>query len=316
LQNHDFDKRLKTSFETLRQNRSRSAMGLPSVIDSTVVIGEMRVIKNAEEITWMQKAADIACEAHINAMRFAKPGVTERQVQGVLQATFLMRGSQRMGYNPIVAAGPGATTLHYVFNDEVCLDGDLLLIDAGTEWNYYTSDITRTFPVNGKFTAPQRDLYEAVLSIQKSIMPLFKPGTLHKDLQAKTVEKTIDALIQLKLLKASKDEIIEKSLHRKYYPHGVSHFLGIDVHDAGLYAKGSGSRPLEAGMGLTVEPGIYIPADDETAPAELRGLGVRIEDDLIITNSELLNLTTACPKEISEIEAIVGDRSGLQHFWN
>jgi len=147
-------------------------------------------------------------------------------------------------------------------------------------------------------------------------MPLFKPGTLHKDLQAKTVEKTIDALIQLKLLKASKDEIIEKSLHRKYYPHGVSHFLGIDVHDAGLYAKGSGSRPLEAGMGLTVEPGIYIPADDETAPAELRGLGVRIEDDLIITNSELLNLTTACPKEISEIEAIVGDRSGLQHFWN
>lgn len=306
LQNQSFDQRLSASLEIVRQNRGRSALGLPSIIDSSVVIGEMRVIKGPEEIEWMQKAADIASEAHINAMRFTRPGVTERQVQAVLQGTFLMRDSQRIGYNPIVASGPAATTLHYVFNDQPCEDGDLLLIDAGTEWNYYTSDITRTFPVNGKFSPAQRDLYQAVLSIQQEIIPLFKPGTLHKELQAKTVERTIDVLLNLKLLKGSHEEILDKSLHRKYYPHGVSHFLGLDVHDAGLYAKGTGSRPLEAGMALTVEPGIYVPADDESAPEEMRGLGVRIEDDLIVTSGAPLNLTKSCPKSIDEIEKLVG----------
>jgi Xaa-Pro aminopeptidase len=302
----EFDNRMLSLLARVRTSFGRSGAGHLSVHDSWELVGEMRLFKSPAEVAIMRKASEITAKAHVEAMKFTRPGVTERQVQGVILGSFYAQGADREGYGSIVASGPNATTLHYVFNDQPCREGDLLLIDAGAEYQYYTSDITRTFPVSGKFTAPQRRVYEGVLKIQKSLIEQIKPGVIFKSLQDKTIEALTDLMIELKLLSGSRQQLIDSLAFKKYYPHGVSHWLGMDVHDVGLYIVKGESRALEAGMSFTIEPGLYIPADDMSAPAELRGIGIRIEDDIVVTATGCEVLTAGVPKDIAEMEAIIG----------
>ena len=185
----------------------------------------------------------------------------------------MKRGCAREGYGTIIAGGKNACTLHYVFNDEPLHDGDLLLVDAGGEFNYYSADITRTWPVNGKYSDTQKRLYQKMLGAQKELVAMIKPGLTPKEHMDHSIKLLVDIMLDEKLLKGNKDDIIEKQEYRKYYPHGLGHFLGLDVHDAGAAMKKGKSRPLEAGMVITCEPGLYIPHDDESAPEELRGIG-------------------------------------------
>ena len=302
----EFDEKMLHVLDTVRSSQGRTGRGALPVLDSWELIGEQRVIKTERDIELMRKACEISSQGHIAAMKFTKPGVNERQIQAVLYHSFLMQGAQREGYGTIVGSGNGATTLHYVFNDQVCKDGDLVLIDAGAEYQYYTGDITRTWPVNGKFTPVQARVYQGVLDLEKALIDYVKPGVPFKSMQEKTIETLTDMMIDLGLLKGTRQQLIDSLAFKKYYPHGVSHYLGIDVHDTGLHVIGGEPRKLEVGMAFTIEPGLYIPADDEAAPKELRGIGIRIEDNVVVTKTGCENLTASCPKEISDLEAIIG----------
>lgn len=305
----DFDRKFLGILESVKRSHGRSGRGHLPVLDSWELIGELRVIKTADDVEAMRKACSITARAHVDVMKATKPGKTERQLLGVFLGSIYNQNADREGYGSIVASGANACTLHYVFNDQVCRDGDLLLIDAGAEARYYTGDITRTYPVNGKFTAAQRKVYDRVLEVQKDLVAVSKPGLAFKALQETTIERLTDVMIDLGLIKVKRQEAIERLLFKKYYPHGVSHYLGMDVHDTGLYqtlGENMVSRNLEPGVAFTIEPGLYIPWDDKDAPEELRGIGVRIEDDIVVTSTGCENLTSEAPKEVSELEAIVG----------
>ena len=289
----------------LKRAHGRSGYGLLTVKDADTFLGEFRLKKDETDLANLRQACEISAQAHIAAMKFTKPGVNERQVQAVMSQEFYMRGSARPGYSFIVASGNNATTLHYNFNDQECKNGDLLLIDAGAEYNMYTGDITRTFPVNGKFSTAQRKVYEGVLKIQKDLIASIKPGLYFRDLHKAGEEKLTDLMFELGLLSGKKEDVMKANEHRRYYPHGIGHWLGMDVHDVGLYFKRGEPRPIEAGMCFTIEPGLYIPADDKTAPAELRGIGVRIEDNILVTANGSENMTASVPKEIDEIEKLM-----------
>lgn len=300
------DTTIQTVLQSVRQQQGRTGMGLLPIYDADTLIGEMRLFKSDYELTQLREACEISAQAHLAAMRFTRPGVSERQVQGVLAHHFYMKDSAREGYGFIVAAGNNGTTLHYNFNDQICKDGDLLLIDAGAEYNYYTGDITRTFPVNGKFTEEQARVYQGVLDVQKQIIDYVKPGVIFKDLHEMGASLLTDLMLNLGLLSGRKQDVISALQHKKYYPHGIGHWLGLDVHDAGLYYRKGEARPLEANMCFTVEPGLYIPADDTSVPKHFRGMGIRIEDNIRVTSSGSENMTSSAPKEISDIEKVVG----------
>lgn len=304
--NKEADEKMEAVLESVKALQGRTGFGLLTIHDADTLIGEHRLVKSEYELTQLREACEISAQAHLAAMRFTRPGVNERQVQGVLAHHFYMKGSAREGYGFIVASGNSATTLHYNFNDQVCKDGDLLLIDAGAEYNYYTGDITRTYPVNGKFTDEQARVYEAVLKVQKAIIDFIKPGVVFKELHDMGTSMLTDAMLELGLLSGRKDDLIQALAQKKYYPHGIGHWLGMDVHDAGLYFKKGEPRPLEANMCFTVEPGLYIPADDTSAPQKYRGIGIRIEDNIRVTSHGTENMTTSVPKEISDIEKVVG----------
>ncbi|MFM6929660.1 MAG: aminopeptidase P family protein [Bdellovibrio sp.] len=306
FKNKEADHQMEEILNAVKSLQGRSGLGLLTIHDADTLIGEMRVVKSEYELTQLREACEISAQAHLAAMHFTRPGVTERQIQGVLSHQFFMRGSAREGYNHIVASGNAATTLHYNFNDQVCKDGDLLLIDAGAEYNYYTGDITRTYPVNGKFTDEQGRVYEEVLKVQKAIIDFVKPGIVFKELHDMGTSMLTDAMLNLGLLSGRKDDLIQALAQKKYYPHGIGHWLGMDVHDAGLYFKKGEPRPIEANMCFTVEPGLYIPADDTSAPQKYRGIGIRIEDNIRVTSTGSENMTTSVPKEISDIEKVVG----------
>lgn len=300
------DELVREVLETLRISQGRTGQGYMSIHDADLLLGEMRLIKSEYELTQLREACEISAQAHVAAMKFTRPGVTERQVQGVLAHEFFMRGAAREGYNYIVASGHSSTTLHYNFNDQPCKDGDLLLIDAGAEYNYFTGDITRTFPVNGKFKEEQALVYQGVLNVQKQIISMIRPGLLFKELQDTSVSLLTDMMLTMGLISGRKDDIIASQQFKRFYPHGVSHWLGMDVHDAGLYVHRGESRPLETNMCFTVEPGFYIRADDETVPKKFRGIGVRIEDNIRVTSSGCEVMTSSAPKEIADLEKIVG----------
>jgi Xaa-Pro aminopeptidase len=306
---HEFDQKILSVLGQVRSHQGRTGAGHLPLLDAWELIGELRLKKSPYDVATMRKACEISARAHVEAMRATRPGINERELQGVLIASFLRQGAAREGYNTIVGSGDNATTLHYVFNDQECKDGDLLLIDAGAEYQYYTGDITRTFPVNGKFSAPQKRLYQGVLDLQKSLIASIKLGGQLRTLQETTIEHLTDLMIELKILTGSRSQLIESLAFKKYYPHGVSHWLGMDVHDTGLHSVGGEPRKLEPGMAFTVEPGIYIPAHDTSAPAEYRGIGIRIEDNIVVTPTGCENLTASCPKEINELESIIGQRA-------
>ncbi len=305
INNHEFDPKFFSVLERVKARAGRGGRGYPSMIDPVNLYGEMRLLKTPFEVEMMKRAAAITVEGHKAAMRFVRPGVNERDVLGVLTQSFLTGTSDRQAYPAIVAAGDHATTLHYEFNDQPCNDGDLLLIDAGAEYGYYASDITRTFPINGKFTKAQAKLYQGILDVQKRIIEFVRPGRAFEEIQEEAVKGLTNVMLELGILNGFVDKVIEQGGYKKYYPHNVSHWLGMDVHDVGLYKLPQGVRRLEPGMVLTIEPGIYIPKDDDSAPKEFRGMGIRIEDDLLITSEGSEVLTEGAPKEIAEIEELM-----------
>lgn len=291
-----------------RFRRLKTAYPPHTIIDPTLIIGEMRLHKTPDEVALMQKAADIAAEAHVVAMRQCKPGMNEAQIEAIIEHHFRMSGATGASYNSIIGGGVNATILHYVENNAPLKDGDLLLVDAGCEYQGYASDITRTFPVNGRFTKAQREVYDVVLEVQLECLAATRKGVTVKDRQDLSIELLTEGMKKLGLLKGKTKDLIKKGAYMKYYMHGVGHYIGLDVHDAGRYfteQKARFSRPFEPGMVLTVEPGLYIPADDRTAPAKYRGIGVRIEDDVLVTDDGNVNLTVGVPKDADAIEEIM-----------
>jgi len=268
----------------------------------------MRLHKTAEEAEYMQTAGTIAAEAHVLAMKKVKPGMNEGQVEALMEAYMKDKGASGVAYNSIIGGGANATILHYVENNMPLKDGDLILIDAGAEYKGYASDITRTFPVNGKFTQAQREVYDVVLDVQEKCIEYTKTGNTVKKRQEYSIELLTEGMVKLGLLKGKTKDLIKKKAYMKYYMHGVGHYLGLDVHDAGRYftdQTAKNSKPFAPGMVLTVEPGLYIPPDDKSAPAKYRGIGVRIEDDVLVTEEGNRNLTAKVPKDPNEIEALM-----------
>jgi Xaa-Pro aminopeptidase len=316
-----WDQRVIGVINALR-GQGRAGKRPPAALaDPGPVIHEQRLLKRPDELALLRKAADLTAEGHFAAMRDGSAGRREFQVQAEIEYAFRRRGAVGPGYGTIVAAGANSTILHYRAGDDELRDGQVCLVDAGGEYGLYTADVTRTFPVSGKFSGAQRDLYQACLSAQAAAIAAVKPGATIDGLHALTVRVLTEGLVGLGLLPgpvearvAEGDALVkltpgspeEKSApkgYRKYYMHRTSHWLGMDVHDVGEYVVGGASRPLVPGMVLTVEPGLYVAEDDETAPAALRGVGIRIEDDLLVTASGHENLTAGVPKEIADVEA-------------
>lgn len=302
------DQTILDYLNTQRVRRLKTAYPPHTIIDPTIILGEMRLHKTEEEAEYMQRAATIAAEAHILAMKKVKPGMNENQVESLMEAYMRDKGASGVAYNSIVGAGDNATILHYVENNMPLKDGDLILIDAGAEYQGYASDITRTFPVNGKYTKAQREVYDVVLDVQEQCIEYTKTGNTVKRRQELSIELLTEGMKKLGLLKGNTKDLIKKKSYMKYYMHGVGHYLGLDVHDAGRYFTDQGARnskPFAPGMVLTVEPGLYIPPDDKSAPAKYRGIGIRIEDDVLVTKDGNRNLTSKVPKDPDEIEALM-----------
>jgi Xaa-Pro aminopeptidase len=275
------------------------------IIDPATIVHELRVIKSAGEIEIMQRAADIAAEAHCEAMKAVRPGMKEFEVEALIEQIFRRRGAAAPAYTSIVGAGPNATVLHYINNDGELHDGDLLLVDAGAEYKGYASDITRTFPINGKFTQAQRDIYDLVLETQVSCVEMVRPGVTHDDLKNHSIEMLTEGMVRLGLLKGTTQNLIKEEKYKQFYMHGLGHMLGIDVHDVGRYYYDKDSRALEPGVVMTVEPGLYIAPDTKDVPPQYLGIGVRIEDDVLCTENGPRVLTTKVPKQPDEIEELM-----------
>lgn len=298
----DLDPRILASI-TAARGRGRNTKPWPTSIHHPEPLWhEMRLKKDDAEITAMRRASSITAEAHARAMRMAEPGRYEYEVEAVMREVFRRHGSERPAYTPIIGSGPNATVLHYHANNRRLEDGDLLLIDAGCEYDYYAADVTRTFPVNGRFTEPQRRVYQAVLDAQNAALDVCKPGSSIEKIHEVTLHALVDGMVDIGLLSGTRDENIESEKYRRFFMHRTSHWLGMDVHDVGAYFVDGSARPLEAGMVLTVEPGIYVGTEDDEAPAEYRGIGVRIEDDVLITADGNENLSAAIPKTVDDVE--------------
>ncbi len=288
--------------EALRHERE-TKRPVTQLLDVTAAVRRMRLLKSAEEIALIRKGLQITAEAHHRAMRLCRPGMMEYELQAEYEYVFASRGAYSDAYTTIVAGGDHANTLHYVRNDAPLNDGDLVLIDAGCEYRFYATDITRTFPVNGRFTPAQREVYEAVLEVQLAVIGDIAPGVLKSDLQKKAETMLCEKMVSLGILKGEVEKLVEEKAHKKYFPHGIGHWLGIDVHDPAPYYGEDGEEiPLAAGMVLTVEPGLYLPASDETVPEKYRGIGIRIEDDILVTETGCENLSGAIAKSVDEIE--------------
>ncbi|MDX1900766.1 MAG: Xaa-Pro aminopeptidase [Gammaproteobacteria bacterium] len=301
----NFDTVIFEAINTLR-SKVRSGVNWPDTfMDIQPILHEMRVIKSPAEIELMQKACDISIEGHIRAMRACKPGMYEYQLEAELTYAYLSNGSHAHAYTPIVGSGENACILHYVTNNKKIENGDMILIDSGCEYDYYASDITRTFPANGKFSAEQRAIYEVVLAAQRVGIEALHPGNHWDKIEETVLRVIVEGLRELKLLKGSVDEIIEKRTYVPFYMHRCGHWLGLDVHDAGRYKIKEAWRTLKPGMVRTMEPGVYISSNIPNVPKQWHNIGVRIEDDVLITENGNRVLSEKLPKEISDIENIM-----------
>jgi Xaa-Pro aminopeptidase len=287
-----------------RMMRQRTGRGPVSLIDPGELLHELRLFKSEGELGLMQRAITASTAAHRAAMTQTRPGMYEYEIEALLEFHFRRLGAAGPAYPSIVASGANAAILHYTTNDRQMQDGNLLLIDAAAEYGCYCSDVTRTFPVGSRFSPLQRDIYDLVLTAQKEAIALVRPGVRFDDVHQRATEILVDGLQEFGLLSGETKEIIEKGDHRKFYMHRTSHWLGMDVHDVGKYKIGEESRVLEPGMVLTVEPGVYIAEDAEGVPERFQGVGVRIEDDVLVTADGHEVLTKAIPKEIDEIEEL------------
>jgi len=298
----ELDLLIASSLARLRKLERRGKRPPRAVVDPRSVLHEMRLRKGDDELAALRRAAAITCEAHQAAMRTGRPGAFEYQVEAAIDHEFRRAGGGGPGYSTIVGAGVNATILHYVENSCRIGDDDLVLVDAGCEHGFYTADVTRTWPAGGSFTRPQRRIYDLVLATQKEAVAMVRPGVTLDDIHQHCVRRLTDGMVALGLLAGDPEKLIAEQTYKRFYMHGTSHWLGLDVHDAGAYTDRGKPRPLEPGMVVTIEPGLYVAADAPDVPDELRGIGVRIEDDVLVTDDGHDNLTAACPKEVADLE--------------
>jgi Xaa-Pro aminopeptidase len=306
----DLDARVLAVVNSLRMRVREQNPAPGRIVDPSLLLHEMRVVKDAHELAAMRRAAEITAAAHVAAMRATAPGRHEYEIEALVEGEFRRNGALGPAYPSIVASGANATILHYHENERRMEAGDLLLLDAGSEFECYASDVTRTWPVGGRFSAPQRQIYALVLAAQHAAIAAVKPGASVNEAHDVAVRVLIDGLRELSLLSGTVEEILASRTFRRFYMHRTGHWLGMDVHDVGAYFARGGPpgehRRLEPGMVVTVEPGLYFAEDDATIPAEYRSIGVRIEDDVLVTTHGNEVLTRACPKEIADLETLVG----------
>ena len=287
----------------LRARERRGTRAPVRLVDARLSLHEMRLVKTPDEVATQRKAAAITAEAHVAAMRAAREAANEHEIEAIVDYTFRRRGGTGPGYPTIVGGGVNATILHYVENRAPLQRGQLLLVDAGCEIDGYTADVTRTWPIGARFSPAQRRLYEAVLDTQIAAIEAVRPGATLDAIHHDVVQRLTGNLVSLGLLSGEVPALIESGAYKQFYMHRTSHWLGMDVHDVGFYSIDGVARPLVPGMVLTIEPGLYV-AEDADVPAEYRGLGVRIEDDILVTASGHDNLTASTPKSVADLEAI------------
>ena len=304
----DFDQKVTGWINNLRK-RSRSGVHTPAeFVALDHLLHDMRLYKSRAEISAIRKAAKISIKAHKRAMQVCRPDMTEHQIEAELMYEFMRNGARAPAYPPIVASGANGCILHYTENESVMKSKDLLLIDAGAEYDSYASDITRTFPVNGKFTRAQKDVYEIVLAAQDAAIAKVQPGNHWNDPHEAAISVITQGLIDIGLLKGRLPTLIKKQAYKKFYMHRTGHWLGMDVHDVGDYKVGDEWRILEPGMVMTVEPGIYIPANLDKVPRKWWDIGIRIEDDVLVTAEGNEVLTEGLPRTVADIEALMAGR--------
>jgi len=299
-----WDKIINKTINQLRE-KVRTGVNVPQVIiNPEIYLHEMRLHKSPAEIKTMKKAAEISVAAHKRAMQTCKPGKYEYELQAVILEEFTRGGSFSPAYYPIIGAGENACILHYHENDQPIKDGDLVLIDAGCEYENYASDITRTFPANGKYSAEQKAIYEIVLAAQMNVLKKIKPGLPWNALQETAIQTITEGLVSVGLLKGNISNLIEKKAYSEFYMHNIGHWLGLDTHDLGNYKPGGEWRQLAEGHVFTVEPGIYI-SPQANVPDRWKGIGIRIEDNILVTKNGHENLTEGMPKKVEDVEALM-----------
>uniref|UniRef100_A8GIS4 Xaa-Pro aminopeptidase n=1 Tax=Serratia proteamaculans (strain 568) TaxID=399741 RepID=A8GIS4_SERP5 len=298
------DKIVFDALDKLRKGFRQNLQAPATLTDWRPWLHEMRLFKSSEEMVIMRRAGEISALAHTRAMEKCRPGMFEYQLEAEIHHEFTHLGARSPSYNTIVGGGDNACILHYTENESELRDGDLVLIDAGCEFKGYAGDITRTFPVNGKFSRPQRAVYDIVLASLTRALEMFKPGISIRVVNDEVVRIMITGMVELGILKGEVEQLIAEQAHRPFYMHGLGHWLGLDVHDVGHYGTPDRDRTLEPGMVLTVEPGLYI-APDADVPEEYRGMGIRIEDDILITATGIENLTAGVVKDADAIEALM-----------
>jgi len=306
---HPFDGRLFAAVRSARQRGRRSGRAFPTTFVSPLHgVHEMRLRKDEAEVEVMRRAAAVTARAHRRAMAITRPGMHEYEVQAEMDRIFRVSGCERTAYDSIVGSGPNATILHYRANRRLMEEGDLLLIDAGCELDYYASDVTRTFPVSGRFTEPQRTLYQLCLDAQEAAIEATKPGATLQTIHDAAAQVIGRGLLELGLVQGTLEEVMDEQRYKDFFMHKTSHWIGMDVHDVGAYHADGEPRPLEPGMVLTIEPGIYVASDAEV-DEQWRGIGIRIEDDILVTEAGHENLTGDIPKSIQAIEDLMGERA-------
>ncbi len=304
----EFDAQVMVWVNSIRANIRQGAQPPGEFSDLDHLLHDLRLYKSTQEIKLMKEAARISCEAHKRAMRFCKPGVYEYQLEAEIMHEFAMSNAREAAYGTIVGGGKNGCILHYRDNSEPLNNNELVLIDAGCEYQFYAADITRTFPVNGVFSPAQKAIYTIVLEAQIAGIEAVRVGNHWNEPHDATVKVIAKGLSDLGILDGSADSIIENESYRKYYMHRAGHWIGMDVHDVGDYKVADQWRELEVGMAMTIEPGIYIQPDDETVPSEFRGIGIRIEDDVVVTKDNPLVLTNGVPKTIDDIETLMREK--------
>ena len=305
----DFEQRINGWVNDVRSRARMGAQPPLELAELAPLVHEMRLFKSKYEIALMQEAADISARAHVRAMQASREGRYEYHLEAEILHEFMMSGARAASYNSIVASGANACILHYINNDQMLHNGDLVLIDAGCEYQYYAADITRTFPVSGRFSREQKALYDIVLKAQLEAIEATKPGVPWDEPHNIAVRVITAGLVELGLLKGKVDDLIRSGAYRDFYMHRTGHWLGIDVHDVGDYRANGQSRLLQAGMVTTVEPGIYVSPDNKKVAKKWRGIGIRIEDDVLVTRTGNRVLTSGVPKTTEEIEALMATRA-------
>ena len=304
--NQDVDTEILARFTQSVRSRIRSGKGFDTLVDPSPILSELRLIKNETEQQRLRLATEITVAGHVAAMKAIRPGLYEYELEALVDSTFRMNGANGPAFPTIVASGGNATTLHYTTNDCRIEDNTLVLIDAGAEYERYSGDVTRTFPANGTFTDAQREIYQLVLEAENAIIDCIRPGVSIDEPHQKSIELLTEGMLSLGLLKGKAKQLIEKEKYRKFYMYRVGHMLGLDVHDVNCVHESSGDfKTFQPGMVMTIEPGLYVAEDRGNVPPAYLGIGVRIEDDILVTETGCEVLTNGVPKEIDEVEDLI-----------